>query len=238
MSTLEGIRITLIAYTASFRVPSFVGHQLTLAVPPLSTIFGLLSAAAGRWILPQQVKWLAYRCEYAGKATDLEAIVTVERKKPSEDARFVGRNVLDREFLTLPCLTLYLPPEWAAPFQRPRYTLLLGRTQDVASVQSMTPVTLEPVDQGMVNGVLLPWELVKQNHVPSLLHNLPIGFTEDPERRLLGMKIFGVVDAKQRLAQVQTPGWLVRDTDSDTVMPFYRQEWITDVVQRTVSEVG
>ena len=34
---LNGIRIDLIAYTASFRVPCFVGHQITLPVPPLST---------------------------------------------------------------------------------------------------------------------------------------------------------------------------------------------------------
>lgn len=235
---LDGIRVTLIAYTASFRVPSFVGHQLTLSVPPLSTIYGLLSAAAGRWVLPQEVEWLAYRCEYEGRAIDLEAIVTVERKKLTEAARITGRNVLDREFLSMPRLTLYLPSEWETPLRRPRYALLLGRTQDVASVESIVPVTLELVNEGLINGVLVPWELVKQNHVPSLLYNLPIAFTAEPERRLLGMKMFGVVDAKRHPAQVRDSDWLVRDTTSGTVVLLYRQEWITNVLQRTVGEVG
>ncbi|WP_169719391.1 type I-B CRISPR-associated protein Cas5b [Desulfovirgula thermocuniculi] len=226
---ISAIRIVLTAYTASFRVPSFVGHQLTLPVPPLSTIYGLLSAAAGRWILPTEVEWLAYRCEYEGKAVDLEAIITVERSKPTEAARLVGRNVLQREFLVMPRLALYLPPEWEAAFRKPRYPLLLGRTQDVAGVDSITPVTLEPVDEGEVSGVLLPLELVadSQNRVGAWLHNLPLAFTAEPYRKLLGMKIFGVVDVRHRPAFVRAFGWLVRDTTGGTVVPLYRREWVT-----------
>lgn len=230
---IRAVRIVLTAYTASFRVPSFVGHQLTLPVPPLSTIYGLLSAAAGRWILPRDVEWLAYRCEYEGKAMDLEAIITVERPKPTEAARLVGRNVLQREFLVMPCLTLYLPPEWEIVFRKPRYPLLLGRTQDVAGVESITPVILESVDEGEVSGVLLPLELVanSQNRVGAWVHNLPIAFTAEPYRQLLGMKIFGVVDAKHRPALVRTPGWLVRDADGGTVVPLYRREWVERVLR-------
>lgn len=225
---ISTIRIVLTAYTASFRVPGFVGHQLTLPVPPLSTIYGLISAAAGRWILPSDVEWLAYRCEYEGKAVDLEAIITVERPKPTKAARLVGRNVLQREFLVMPRLTLYLPPEWEAVFRKPRYQLLLGRTQDVAGVESIMRVSLEPVDEGEVSGVLLPLELVmkSQNRVGAWLQNLPIAFTSEPYRQLLGMKIFGVVDAKHCPALVSTPGWLVRDTAGEAVLPLYSREWV------------
>lgn len=225
---ISAIRVVLTAYTASFRVPGFVGHQLTLPVPPLSTIYGLISAATGRWILPSDVEWLAYRCEYEGKAVDLEAIITVERPKPTEAARLVGRNVLQREFLVMPRLTLYLPPEWEAAFRKPRYPLLLGRTQDVAAVESITRVTLEPVDEGEVSGVLLPLELVmkSQNRVGAWLQNLPIAFTSEPYRQLLGMKIFGVVDARRSPALVRTPGWLVRDTAGEAVLPLYSREWV------------
>lgn len=230
-ATLEGVRVALAAYTASFRVPSFIGHQLTLPVPPLSTIYGLLSAAAGRWVLPDEVPWLAFRCDYEGKATDLEAIFTVERKKPLEEARFVGRNVLQREFLVMPRLTVYLPLEWEALFRTPRYALLLGRTQDVAGVESIVPVTLEPVKEGAVSGVLLPLELVMRDNTPAWLHNLPIAFTDEPRRRLLGMRIFGVVDAKRHFAQLRAPDWLFRDTSNGIVLPVYRREWIVDVLQ-------
>jgi CRISPR-associated Cas5-like protein len=85
---LEAIRITITAYTASFRVPHFVGHQLTLPVPPLSTIYGLISAAAGRWVLPQEVEWLAYRCEYESKAMDMEKIVQIDWENGSPFAQF------------------------------------------------------------------------------------------------------------------------------------------------------
>ncbi|MBC7323548.1 MAG: CRISPR-associated protein Cas5, partial [Acetomicrobium sp.] len=70
----NAIRINISALTASFRVPAFVSHQLTLTVPPLSTIFGLLSAAVGRWICPKEVEWIAYSFAYETKTTDLEAI--------------------------------------------------------------------------------------------------------------------------------------------------------------------
>lgn len=238
---LDAIRITLTAYTASFRVPSFVGHQLTLPVPPLSTIYGLLSAATGRWVMPEEVAWLAYRCEYEGKTMDLEAIYQFERADeralPSPKPYPKTRTVLNREFLTMPCLTLYLPREWEAAFRRPRYALLLGRTQDVASVESLVPVTLEPVSEGEVTGVLLPLELVMQNNVPAWLQNLPIAFTAEPRRRLLGVRILGVVDSKRRPAKVHAPGWLVRDTGNGMTVPLYRWGWIADVLQRTAGEI-
>lgn len=231
----DGIRITLLSYTASFRVPSFVGHQLTLPVPPLSTIYGLLSAAAGRWVLPDEVAWLAFRCDYESKAVDLEAIYQFERSDesglPVPKPYPKTRTVINREFLAMPRLILYLPPEWEARFRRPRYTLLLGRTQDVASVESVKPITLEPVGEGEVSGVLLPLELVVQNNAPAWLHNLPIALTDEPHRRLLGVKVFGVVDARRRPARVRAQDWLVRDTDDGTVVPLYRREWIGNVIR-------
>ncbi len=237
----NGVRVVLTAYTASFRVPSFVGHQLTLPVPPLSTIYGLLSSAAGRWVPPDEVAWLAFRCNYESKAVDLEAIYQFERSDesavPAPKPYPKTRTVLNREFLTMPHLALYLPPEWAARFLRPRYALLLGRTQDVASVECVKPVTLEPVAEGEVSGVLLPLELVVQNNAPAWLHNLPIAITDEPHRRLLGMRVFGVVDARRRPAQVRAQDWLVRDDHDGVVVPLYRREWIADVIQRPSGEV-
>jgi CRISPR-associated protein Cas5t len=87
---IEAVRVTITAYTASFRVPHFVGYQLTLPVPPLSTIYGLISAAAGRWVLPQEVEWLAYKCEYESKADGYgEAILQTDwnAQSPSDFAQ-------------------------------------------------------------------------------------------------------------------------------------------------------
>ena len=232
---IEAIRITLTAYTASFRVPHFVGHQLTLPVPPLSTIYGILSAAKGQWVKPEEVEWLAYQCEYAAKATDLEAIWAVERSKPHETPKVKTRNVVRREFLTFPRLTLYLPPQWGKFFRSPRYALLLGRSQDVAGVESMEPVALHQVDEGQVSGVLLPMEVILQNNISALLHHLPIAFTEEPRRRWLVSEIFGVVDSKYPPSDVEAREWLVQDETNRMVVPIYRLEWIENVLQRAVS---
>lgn len=233
---IKAVRIVLTAYTASFRVPPFVGHQLTLPVPPLSTIFGLISAAAGRWVMPEEVEWLAYRCTFEGKANDLEAIYTVKRPKPDQPARFVTRNIIQREFLVLPRLTLYLPTEWEPAFHRPRYALLLGRTQDVASVVSISQVELIPVNSGMVSGVLLPFELVARNNVSAWLQKLPIAFTDEPIRKPVRMHLFGVVDCHRSASLENGDGWLVKDADGETVLLLYRKEWMLHG-ERTLSEV-
>lgn len=227
---INALRLELTAYTASFRVPGFVAHQLTLPVPPLSTIYGLLSAAAGRWVSPDELEWLAYRCDYEGKATDLETIITV---KWQDGPKVSDRNVLRREFLVLPRLTLYLPADWGQAFSHPRYHLLLGRTQDVATVESMAPVTLEPADEGETSGTLLPLELMvsNRNHINAWLQNLPIAFSGTPHRKLLGMRVFGVVDAKQSPALIRTPSWLVRDGQTGETLPLYRRSWVQDVLR-------
>lgn len=231
----EGIRVVITAYSASFCAPGMLGYQLTLPVPPLSAIYGLLSAAAGRWVAPNEVEWLAYRFEYEGKATDLEAIITFERRRPDDTPTFAGRNVIKREFLTNPCLTLYLPNCWEQSFRRPRYSLLLGRTQDVACVESIEPAQLQPVADGMLSGVLLPWEVIQnqQGRVHAWLQSLAIAFSDGVPRRPLGKHIFGVLDARQRPSQVNAPNWLAHDPAQDHTVPVYRWEWIQNVLPRT-----
>ena len=233
---IRAVRIVLTAYTASFRVPHFVGHQLTLPVPPLSTIFGLLSAATGKWIMPDEVEWLAYRCTYESKGTDLEAIFTVERAKPGESARFVTRNVIQREFLSMPNLTLYLPPNWENAFRQPRYALLLGRTQDVAGVMSISLTELRPINSGVVSGILLPFELVALNNVSAWLQKLPVAFTEEPQRKPTRMHLFVIVDAYRPAELRNGNGWLVQDTQDGTTLVLYRKEWML-YGERAVSEV-
>jgi CRISPR-associated protein Cas5t len=226
---IDAICISLTSYTASFRVPHFVGHQLTLPVPPLSTIYGLISAAAGRWVLPQEVEWLAYMFEYESKGMDTEAILTVERPKPSGFVRFVTRNVLPREFLVMPRLILYLPPEWEGPFRCPRYSLLLGRTQDVAAVEEIKRVHLQQVSSGKVRGVLLPFELVAKGGVSAWLQNLPVAFTDKPLRRPIRTQIFGIVDAHIRHPPEikDANSWLVMDVEINSVMPIFRKDWVS-----------
>lgn len=187
--------------------------------------------------MPDEVEWLAYRCVYEGKANDLEAIYTVERPKPDQPARFVTRNVIQREFLVFPLLTLYLPPGWESAFRQPRYPLLLGRTQDVASVISIERTELQPVHSGTVSGVLLPFELVARNNVSAWLQRLSIAFTDEPKRSPTRMHLFGVVDCHLSASLENGDGWLVKDVNDKTVLILYRKEWMLHG-ERTLSEIG
>ena len=50
-------RVRLSSWTCSFRYPNLIsGFQPTLHVPPVSTVLGLLNAAAGRY-LPHEHFW-------------------------------------------------------------------------------------------------------------------------------------------------------------------------------------
>lgn len=228
----NAIRIRVTALTASFRAPSFVAYQLSLPVPPLATVFGLLSAARGEWVTPENVPWLAYRLTYAARAMDLEAIYSVERKQAADVPRFKERNIVQREFLVQPELDVFLPAAWRTAFERPRYHLVLGRSQDIAMLEAIEPAELEPVATGAVAGVLLPVELVARNGVTALLHSLPVGFTADPDRRPIRVAMFGIIDGQRSSRGVRLvtlsdgAGWLVRDRRSEIVMPLYRREWL------------
>jgi len=222
----EAIRIVISAYTASFRVPHFVDHQLTLTVPPPSTIFGIISAAAGRWVTPQEVDWFTYTFTYEAKDFDLENIITVDRGKPEEIPKFAERNILKREFLLMPELTLYLPPAWEPYFKRPRYSLLLGRTQDLAFVESIDLTELEISDKGKVGGVLLPLELIRKNNVSVWLQNLPVAFTDEPRRKPISMRIFGIVDAHRPVLIENGEEWLIKDARNGSTAILYQRRWI------------
>ncbi|MCS7255999.1 MAG: type I-B CRISPR-associated protein Cas5b [Thermomicrobium sp.] len=229
---LQAVRIRLTGYTASFRAPSFVAYQLSLPVPPLATIFGLLSAAAGRWVMPDEVEWVAYRLTYSARAMDLETIYGMERAKPTDAARYAERNVVRREFLVAPELLLYLPVAWAESFRRPRYPLVLGRSQDLATVEEITTTVLEWVSSGEVTGVLLPIEVVWRNGLTAVLHNLPIAFTADPEREPVRVALFGSIDGQRvgsrlRMATItEGDSWLVRDIAAQVIVPLYQRKWL------------
>ena len=99
---MKVLRLKLEGWTASFRYPGFIsGFQPTLPVPPLSTVYGLISAARGEIIGPDDVK-IGYIFESEAKSVDLE---TVYELSPGLSFK---SNVVKREFLYNPKLYLYL----------------------------------------------------------------------------------------------------------------------------------
>jgi CRISPR-associated protein Cas5t len=208
---VDAVRIDLRAYTASFRLPGMMGYQITCPVPPPATIYGLLAAASGREVTPDET-WIAYRFEYDARAQDLEKIIVYEEKGPVWVPSLYApkTNVVTRQFLFNPRLVLYVKPGAAAhAFRRPRFPLLLGRSQDVAYVDRYETTTLEPVERVETAGVLVPFPAPG---VPSQLFSFPTYF-ELATRRALAVKPFHILDSLRGRQTVIVPGLFHREPD-------------------------
>ena len=214
---MDAVRIDLRAYTASFRMPGMMGYQITSPVPPPATVYGLLAAASGREVTPDET-WIAYRFEYEALAQDLEKVIAFFRddKKnrggPEWDKKLnaVNSYPIVRQFLFNPHLVLYLKPGAAAEaFHRPRFPLLLGRSQDVAYVERHEATTLEPVEIAETAGVLVPFPAPG---VPSQLFSFSTYF-EMATRRALAVKPFHILDALRGRQVVNVPGLFHRERD-------------------------
>lgn len=183
---MEVLRVVISGWTASFRYPIFiVGHQPTLPVPPLSTVYGLISAAAGRVLCPEDLA-VGYVFSSQGKGTDLETIYEIG---PNLGAK---QNICRREILFEPELVLYLTNlELASCFRRPAYPLLLGRSGDLAAVQSVEKVKLQPARGTVtVEGTIMPFP---GPGLRGVVQALPTHFSDTLPRRAMGTRLFCLV---------------------------------------------
>lgn len=158
------ICVKIRSWTASFRYPTFQsGYQPTLPVPPLSTIQGVLSAAKGEIISFNEIPFIGYVFKSEGKGVDLEKIYALG--KPETD-------VIKREILLDNTLYLYLPDEWKKYFKKPKFQLLLGRSEDIATVEKIEKIELEEKENVPVGGTIVPIA----SGLPGLVHALPVEF--------------------------------------------------------------
>src|SRR5205085_2491236 len=132
-------RIFIRGWTASFRYPIFIsGFQPTLPVPPLSTIYGLLSAAKGELVTPSDTT-VGFVFQSQGRAVDLESIYELHATPLRANT-----NVVKRELLYEPELFLYITDlTFVDYFRLPNYPLLLGRSTELAMVVKSEPFELE-----------------------------------------------------------------------------------------------
>ncbi len=231
----EATRIVLRSYTASFRVPHFHGRQLSLSAPPPSTIFGLISAAAGNWVIPgKDLPWIGYRFYYQAKGEDLETIISYGKDGPSYKKGQLIRNVFWREFLFGCELTLYLPKGWKKYFCRPRFPLLLGRSQDVAYVAEMDDVELYPATEGELQGVLLPYKYIFSWKIPAVIYNLPVAFESPSHLKILNMQVFGVVEKYPNFIFPEND-LLYKDPSSNYLIPIFKAENLLHEFSNSIS---
>ncbi len=188
-------RIKLSSWTASFRYPNLIsGFQPTLDVPPISTVLGLINAAAGQYIEYSDLL-IGYYFEYGAKAIDLETIYQIELKTTKSGAypsNLTKSNVINREFLYDCQLYIYVQDKKIIEyFQEPYYSLVLGRSGDLVSVDAIEEVELaENISPNNIKGQVIPFT---NNYLPGEIQALPKYFTNTIPRKNLGTEPYSVI---------------------------------------------
>ena len=182
---MKVIRIHITGWVSSFRNPLFIsGFQPTLPLPPLSTIYGMLTAAKGEWVTPHDAE-IGFVFKSNGKAVDLETVYEFAGKLDAKS------NINRREFLVDPELYLYTPEMWLKEaFERPRYPLLLGRSSDLATVKSIDEIQLKNVLETTYQDTLLPFP---DAQLFGQVQALPTHFTAEIPRRPCGTRAYCLI---------------------------------------------
>jgi len=155
-------KVQIEAPITSFRYPHFlIGRQAGFDMPPPSTIYGHIASAVGEWFDPKTVKF-AYHFTFEAKGNDLEHqhIISLEKRKKKESIPILTVQPHLRDFLFGCRLTLYLdPPELAEAFRHPAFCVILGRSQDIASITSVEVIELERAKGAYLEQTLLPFTM-------------------------------------------------------------------------------
>ncbi|MBE6488385.1 MAG: type I-B CRISPR-associated protein Cas5 [Methanosphaera stadtmanae] len=183
---MKFLRVLIEGWTSSFRYPSFIsGFQPTLPVPPLSTIYGLLSAIKGDIIKPDDLK-IGYIFNYESKTIDLEQIYEIKALTGNKT------NVIKREFLVNPKMYLYINDlDFKKYLESPYYQLLLGRSSDLAMIKDIKTVKLEKKSNVLLGKTILPFGT---KGAYGILQALPISFSDEIPRKTLETKPFILMD--------------------------------------------
>ena len=207
---MKVIRVHITGWVTSFRNPLFIsGFQPTLALPPLSAIYGLLTAAKGEWVTPHDAA-VGYVFQSHGKAVDLETVYEFEKtlgprarinrqQHRGNSARIsysmlATSNINRREFLLDPQLYLYTPEMWLRKaFERPEYPLLMGRSSDLATVTAIEEIELEHVSETTYQNTLIPFP---HPQIHGQVQALPTHFSAEIPRKPLGMRAYCLVTEK------------------------------------------
>ncbi len=190
---MDLFRVKISSWTSSFRYPNLIsGYQPTLKVPPLSTVLGLINAASGSYV-DFTGKKIGYYFEYEMKGTDLETIYQIEGHKtkyyPLNKAK---SNVIQREFLFNCTLYIYLLDEDLVEYLRnPYYSLVLGRSSDLVTVEAIQKVELAEVKNATkIKGQIIPFN---ENYLPGEIQALPKYFTDSIPRNNIGTEPFSII---------------------------------------------
>ncbi len=143
------VKVVMSGAVTSFRYPHFIqGVQPTYEMPPPSTIYGHLCSATGQFEPLDHLEF-AVHFTYGAKQRDIE--------HTHLSVPYLQANPFQRELLFFPRLTLYIAPlRYLEAFRAPRYPVVLGRSQDLMTYESVEIATLHLADQAYFEHTLIP----------------------------------------------------------------------------------
>ena len=193
---MDFLRVEIRAMTASFRYPMFaVSYQPTYKVPPISTVYGLLSAAKGEKVSIYDFS-VGYDFISRGVGIDLEKIWEYGGEKKTKPVSRLGSNILEREFLYDCTLNLYISDlDFRGYLENPRYTLLLGRQSDLAKITKIEEVELISKEKVEVSNTCIPFD----GKVPGQIVSLPSDYTDEANRKPVEVRTYCIVESKQQI---------------------------------------
>jgi CRISPR-associated protein Cas5t len=216
-------RVDLSAWTASFRYPNLIsGVQPTLDVPPLSTVLGLLNAAAGQYLTHKEGLEIGYYFEFAAKEYDLETIHAMGTTKEGKPSNSGKSNVVKRQFLFDTKLSIYLTDKRLVDlFRQPYYQLLLGRSGDLATVEQINEVVLAEIKAAkQMKGQIIP---IKGNMLPGVVQALPRYFTNTFPRQNIGTEAYSVISHHSFDIQTSLNAWRDESQGKNGVDIYFHQ---------------
>lgn len=154
--TPAALHVRLEAMTASFRHPLVIsGTQAVLPVPAYSSLLGMLSACAGRHVSAAETR-IGYEYRFGGSDFDFQTT----RRWKLDGGRLrehpKGTGVMRRQFHVRPQLDLYVTATGLrSAFESPRAAPCLGRSEDLAWIAFVRPITLTPADRGLLGPTLV-----------------------------------------------------------------------------------
>lgn len=166
---MEVLKVTAEGLMTSFRYPHFMqGVQPTYEMPPPATIYGHICSVLGEWFDPRGVSF-AICFTFQSRVDEVEhthILTPATGKMPGSALPKVAEgqvNPFTRCVLFRPRFVLYLNrPEWAERFRSPRYSVVLGRSQDLFTYTRVEVVTLERSEKVYFENTLAPYSLTRR----------------------------------------------------------------------------
>jgi CRISPR-associated protein Cas5t len=134
-------------------------------MPPPSTVYGHIASALGELPDPNSFQFgIDFR--FVSRCSDLEHqhIITAGGKAFTSSGQNYRTSIQAivqphyRDFLFKPRMVLYVTrTDWVEAFRSPAFCVILGRSQDLASVTSVAEIDLEQRDGAYFEHTLLPF---------------------------------------------------------------------------------